>query len=657
MANLFSKKRTASFRIEKGWTSRQYFVYGASVVVFLIIGFYAYRILFLKDFAAQSKSQIYSQLEEARAALRDLDPAGARQPLATIDDGIRLIQDEANKYGILTLATFWGKLSDKIQAIPATLQNLAGISGTAIHLNEDIAFLKENAAQLMINKRGPELLERLGQFRGKLSRLTEYVDELDRTHSSFDEGAMKSLASLRAEIGKSSEALDSVTTLLSSPTPQHILILFQNPTEMRPGGGFLGSYAHIELQQGNIGKIEIRDIYDPDGQLDQRLVPPEPLQQITKDWEARDANWFFDYPTSAKKAVRFLNKSKIYQEAGVTFNTAIALNTNVMKDMLTIVGPIEVPQYKMTVTPENFLSQLQREVEAGPDKAINQPKRILKVLSPLIIEQLTTLDDAEKRGFIQMLERHLSLRNIMLFFEDRGLQRYAHNAGIAGDILAASPNVIGEYLAVVNANIGGGKSDAFVSQKIYFKSSIDETGVISNSLTVIRKHTGAKQKDWWYRAANKNYMQVYTPLGTRLTGSTGRSMWPKTPVRDYKKYAKDADLEAIAATNRYIEDLGIDRTIVSEKTVFASWVNTAAGATSQYTLDYTNPRRLNPESSIPYEFVFEKQSGASTTLSVSISAPPKYKWKEINKAVIEYETDEPAGRIRIRQTLTPTGSN
>ncbi len=641
------------FLIKRDWSRRQYIVYGITAAFFLLIAFYAYRILFLRNFASQSKSQIYIQLEEARMALHNLDPAGARQPLADINDEITLVQNEANKYGVLSLASFWGRLSDKVLAVPTLLQNLTGISGTAIHLNEDIAFLKENAAQLMINKRGPELLDRLGQFREKLSQLTEYINQLDRDHTGFDENAMRSLADLRAQIDKNTAALDSMTALLASQTPQHLLVLFQNPTELRPGGGFLGSYAHIEIQQGNINSIEIRDIYDPDGQLDQRLIPPEPLQQITKDWEARDANWFFDYPTSAKKVIGFLNNSKIYQEQGVTFDAAIAVNTSVLKDILTLVGPIEVKEYKITVTPENFLSELQREVEAGADKKVNQPKRILKVLTPMIINQLTTLDDQEKHSFVEILQRQLTQRNIMLYFNNKGLQRYAHNAGLAGDILESSPNVISEYLAVVNANIGGAKSDAFMSQKIEFHASIDETGLISNALTVTRTHTGKKQKDWWYRAANKNYIQIYTPLGTRLTTAAGRSVWPKTPVRDYRKYATDPDLAAIAASDRYIEEVGVDRTIVSGKTVFANWLNTTAGATSRYSLEYTNPRRLNPSSSVPYEFVFEKQSGASTTLAISISAPPKYKWKEINSAVIEYQTEDPAGRIRIRQTLIP----
>lgn len=648
----FFVKSTGGFQIQRKNFRRLLTTYGISALILGVLIFYGLRVLFLRDFAAQSKSQIYAQLEEARLALRDLDPAGARNPLALIDEEIRLVQSEAGKYGVLTLSRLWSSLSDTLEAIPSTLQNLAGISGTAIHLNDDIAFLKDNAASLMMDGRGEELLDRLEALQSKLQTLTSYVGELD-ARGGLDESTMKAIAGLQSEIDRNNRALTSLLPILKTETPKHFLVLFQNPTEMRPGGGFIGSYGHIAIARGSVLDIEIRDIYDPDGQLNQRVIPPEPLQMITKDWEARDANWFFDYPTSARKVISFLNASKIYQERGTTFEGAIAINTNVLRDIVTLLGPMEIPEYSLTITPENFLSELQREVESGPDKKINQPKRILKVFAPMILKELTTLDNQEKRQFADVIARHLRERNVMLYFADSELERYVRGRGIAGDVFPANPAAVSEYLAVVNSNIGGAKSDAYVSQKIDFKALITEAGEIRNTLTVERVHAGNKRPEWWYRSTNRNYLQVFTALGSRLMGVSGRSMWPKTPLRNYQSYATDPDLAGVESTRRYLDDFGIDRTVQHEKTVFGAWVTTPAGGKSTYVLQYKNPRTLNPESGIPYEFVFEKQSGASTTLAIHITAPPRYKWKEINKGVIEYETAEPVGRIRIRQTLIP----
>ncbi len=652
-ADSYLKRAAGTLVIRRELSTREYVVYGAILAIIGILAFYSWRVFFLRDFAAQSKTQIYTQLDEARKALRNLDPAGARNPLQSINDEITLVGIETQKYGVLSLSRLWGLVSDKVRAIPSALQNLAGLSGTAIHLNEDISFLKENAARLMLEKQGAELAGRLAGFHEKLRRLTEYIDQIDRNPQGFGENELRALANLRAEINRNSEALDAVTGILMKQTPVHMLVLFQNPTELRPGGGFIGSYANLTLQEGSILDIEVRDIYDPDGQLDQRVIPPEPLQVITKDWEARDANWFLDYPTSAKKVIQFLNNSKIYSERGVRFDGAIAVNTNVLKDIVTLIGPLELPEYKLTVTPENFLREIQREVEAGADKKVNQPKRILQVLTPRILAELSTLNDTEKKQFAMVLQRHLIQRNIMVYVNDKTLERYLISQGIGGDVLQVNPAVVSEYVAVANANIGGAKSDAFMSQTIDFKSVIDEFGGISNTLTINRKHSGAKQKEWWYRSTNRNYLQVYTSLGSRLTAAGGRSLWPKTPVLNYRDYSTDPTVANIDATRRYLDDFGIDRYIAHDKTVFGAWVSTAAGTSTKYFIEYKNPRIFMANSGTPYEFIFEKQSGASTTLSISISAPPRYKWKEINRGVIEYETADPVGRIRIRQTLVP----
>jgi hypothetical protein len=649
----FLTRSEGKVKIKHRVSRTKFFIYPFLTILLALLGFYSYRIIFLKSFATQSKDQIYAQLEEARSALRNLDPAGAREPLATIDEEIKLVQTEANKYGVMNLAKLWNMISDKFNGVATILQNMAGISQAAIHINDDIAFLKENAANLMVSGHGPELINRLKQFESKLGQLTAFIDHIEQENKGLDEKTQTALANLRAEIYRNSDALTALINLLGSSTPHHLLVLFQNPTELRPAGGFIGSYAHIEIQNGNINNIEIRDIYDPDGQLDQKVIPPEELQVITKDWEARDANWFFDYPTSAKKVISFLNNSKIYQERKVSFTDAIAVNTNVLKDLVSLVGPIELPEYKRTITGENFLSEIQYEVEAGADKKVNQPKKILKVLGPMIIEKLTTLSDEGKKQLAKLLQQHLAERDIMLYFGDKELQKYVRSQGIAGDVLPVNKQAVSEYLAVVNANLAGGKSDAFVSQQIDFKSVISENGEIANTLTITRKHTGKKEKEWWYRATNKNFMQVYTPLGTRLTGAVGRSKWTPIPKRNYKDYTADTDVAAIESTRQYLSKLGIDREIINDKTVFSAWVSTLAGSSTKFVLEYKNPRKINPDSSIPYEFVFEKQSGASTTLAISISAPPKYKWKEVNSGVIEYQTEDPVGRIRIRQTLVP----
>jgi hypothetical protein len=242
----------------------------------------------------------------------------------------------------------------------------------------------------------------------------------------------------------------------------------------------------------------------------------------------------------------------------------------------------------------------------------------------------------------------------MAYFNDHDLELYSKSAGLAGEVFNPSNRLVSEYLAVVNTNVAGGKSDAFVNQKIDFKSTIDETGEITNVITVTRKHAGEKEKEWWYKATNKNYLQIYTTIGSRVTVVKGQDVWPKIKYPNYTSgYTTVSNVQDIENTVKFLDEFNLNRFIAFDKTVFSAWLNTPAGKTKSFTMTYKNPRKLEPSAQIPYEFIFEKQSGASTTLSIAIDAPPEYKWKESNSANLIYESSDPPGRLRIRQTLIP----
>ena len=74
---------------------------------------------------------------------------------------------------------------------------------------------------------------------------------------------------------------------------------------------------------------------------------------------------------------------KSFQEkahlAFTAFSGAIALNVNVVAEIIGSIGNLEIPEYGFTLTKENFLDEIQREVRAGDDRKEGEPKRILKV--------------------------------------------------------------------------------------------------------------------------------------------------------------------------------------------------------------------------------------------------------------------------------------
>jgi len=50
--------------------------------------------------------------------------------------------------------------------------------------------------------------------------------------------------------------------------------------ELRPGGGFIGSYAILSVDKGKITNFKIYDVYDADGQLKNHIEPPFAIEDI-----------------------------------------------------------------------------------------------------------------------------------------------------------------------------------------------------------------------------------------------------------------------------------------------------------------------------------------------------------------------------------------
>ncbi len=625
-----------------------------ALALLLLIVFYGIRAIGVRELAKQTATDVTTDFLSGKQALTELNPHQAQASFEAANSKINNIEHEANRFGLLSIAKVWGFVADEFKKIPQTLSSIKNVSVASIGIAREIAYLQDNAFSLAMNNKGEEIIRALTSIRNNINTLPEAITALTSENETAKESLGADPVSAQVKLYQTEQLLSSLIAWLSNPKEQHLAILLQNPSEIRPGGGFTGSYIDIGIQKANVNTIDVRDIYDPDGQLDVKIVPPEQLQLITKRWGARDANWFFDFPTSARKITELLNQSKIYQERETEFVGAIAINVNVIKDILSITGPITLPaEYNFTLTADNVLTEIQSEVEAGKDKAKGEPKRIIKIATPLLLDRVAQLSATEKSALISALKGRIASKDIMISVKDLAIETYLRQLGVNGEVYQLTTETLNEYLATANANIAGGKSDAFIKQHTSLESQIDITGQITNHLVITRTHAGKTQKEAWYRATNKNYLQIFLPKDTQITKTTGRDKWPPIPKWDYQGFKKDTDIQAIESATTFDKSLGLDISNAYGKTVAALWLNTPAGTTSTFTLDYQNPVLLNLDRPQPYAFVYEKQSGVDASLTLTITAPPGYIFEETNATTYTYENENPPARLIVPLTIIP----
>lgn len=417
-----------------------------------------------------------------------------------------------------------------------------------------------------------------------------------------------------------------VADLIGANGPRKYLFLFQNNQEMRATGGFIGSYGVLDIDgSGRVRNFFIDGIFNPDGQLLDKIIPPKPIQKISTSWSLHDSNWFPDFPTSAKKAMLFYEKT-----GGPTVDGVITLTPTVMQKMLGVTGPIEMKDYGVVLTQENFIENIQYEVEEDYDKVENRPKKILSDLAPIIMDRLLNSADVKTiSDTMNIFSDALEEKHILIYFSNGDLQKVVSDLGWSGEILQNS----NDYLSVINSNINGYKTDGIVSERIEQRVDVSSDGDIVNTVSIIRKHNGGNSQYQWWNKVNANYMRVYVPQGSTLIEVEGQTREINNDVVDYKSlnFEEDFDVKKEESQMQIDEKTGTRIYNEAGKTVFANWVYVSPQEETTITYKYIVPFKIdkNKEAN-SYSLLNQKQSGSiGSEFKFLLNYPRvwKEKWK------------------------------
>ncbi|MFH0806528.1 MAG: DUF4012 domain-containing protein [Candidatus Brennerbacteria bacterium] len=630
---------------------------GVAIGAVFLVGSHA-----LKGTLATRSTAVAENFSRSVEALQALDAEAASQYLTQNQKELTELERLLGGNGVQTFASALGGVVPAIGEAATLLKDVIAVNVNLLTLSASLKTLQAEGLRSFMGD-GTVLLSVLGDTRTALRAVTESAQNIKNAT-----GRLKSFASyfgtLDSFVGDRylawsgklyalDEFLAELTTLLSSETDRHVLLMFQNPSEIRPAGGFLGSYADLVVRQGVMQKLDVRDIYDPDGQLFTNYRSPEAFGDWI-EWKTRDANWFFDFPASAEAVMNLLEASTLYENYGVKFDIAIAVNIKVIETLLAATGPVALPEYDLMLTDQNFLREVQREVELGTDKTEGAPKRILQTVAPVLLERLGSMDAAQVTDLVEGLGKHYENRDLMFYAREQKLEHFIREAGGDGSVYALPSGSWGNYLGVVNANIDGKKSDAVVAQEVNVYVDVSTDGASMTDVAVTRVHHGDLERELFWRATNRNFMQVYTPSTAELVLMKGNDPAPRgTELTAKEKERLYPAEKVIEATKKFLTAFQAWSAEAFGKKVFSTWMNVAAGKSRTLEVRYQVPGKPNvvPKVGDKYVFVYERQSGVPTKLSLTIAAPVGYMWAEPEAPRFTYDADDVPGRLVLTLTL------
>jgi hypothetical protein len=409
----------------------------------------------------------------------------------------------------------------------------------------------------------------------------EYQDKIVKLQSA--------LPVLETNIQTFISSSDLLLNLLGQDQKKRYLLLFQNNNEIRPTGGFIGSFAIADIEQGNFTKIDIPGggPYDLKAGLEVSIESPRPLHIMNPRWEFQDANWFADLPTSAEKLIWFYEKS-----GGTTIDGLIFINASFIEKILDLTGPIELTAYNKIITAQNFYQEIQKSVEVEYDKSLNKPKQIIADLTPKLFNSLMQTNKENFSGVLNLLLTALDEKEIQFYFNNYNLEKPILDHNWGGQLKDSDK----DYLAIISTNIAGEKSDAKIVQHAELNIDIQNDGSIINTLTITKKHTGLAGENF-YGVPNIDYLRIYVPRDSQLLSAEGFDiMDPELfTVLNPEIYQKDQQINLLE-TEKQIEPQS-QTEIYSEnnKTVFANWLKVEPGEEKTVTIKYKLPLSLNLE--------------------------------------------------------------
>jgi hypothetical protein len=317
----------------------------------------------------------------------------------------------------------------------------------------------------------------------------------------------------------------TMPTFAGLSEPSTNLLLFINNDELRPGGGFIGTYGILKTYGGDIQELETVDVYALDDVVADSVaqIAPAPLIRYNQaaKWFFRDANWSPDFAVSSQKAVElFLSEAALLDAqsdipVSRDIDGIIALTPTYASDLLAITGPISVGG--QTFTKDNVADLIEYQVEVGYAKEglpVTQRKEILSDLINEMKSRLYALPLERLNDVALATQKAFRSKQLFLFSKDEQAQEIIKRANLGGVI---EPETV-DSIMVVDANLASLKSDPVVKREIKYSMTRSESGDWLGKVDVTYKHTGAFD---WKTTRYRTYTRLLAPKGSLLVKVDG----------------------------------------------------------------------------------------------------------------------------------------
>jgi len=196
------------------------------------------------------------------------------------------------------------------------------------------------------------------------------------------------LPEVRQRAADSEAALAAMITFVGGNGPRSYLFLSQNPDEIRPTGGFIGTYGVLTGVGGKLAVTRYDSIeswYNAHPEADMRPEERGSLYRYDPSLVQRisNVNVIPDWPQAAEMAARLWARGGEEPVDGV-----ISFTPAFLARILSVMGPVTVEGYDDTITAANLVERLDFYTHQQPPERGGDRKDFIAVLARAVMDRL-----------------------------------------------------------------------------------------------------------------------------------------------------------------------------------------------------------------------------------------------------------------------------
>ncbi|MCX6724871.1 MAG: hypothetical protein NTV20_02110, partial [Candidatus Shapirobacteria bacterium] len=182
-------------------------------------------------------------------------------------------------------------------------------------------------------------------------------------------------------------------------------------------------------------------------------------------------------------------------------------------------GEIQLLDYQEKINADNFFERAEYYSEINFFPGSTQKQDFLGSVARVLFDKIKQGDEKIWFSLIKNLQPTFKSKDLLVWLKDDEANKILSDLGWGGEVKNGECRVengkcLGDYLMVVEANVGVNKANYFVKRSFSHQVKIDQEGEVKETLRLDYQNNSTSEA--FPAGRYKSYVRIYTPLKSEL---------------------------------------------------------------------------------------------------------------------------------------------